>query len=354
MEQTPTPITPETPAVVPPVTVGESDALDFDRWIDTQGKGAVETTPDPPAVDTPAAPAAAAESQTPPVEIPAEEPAEPEPDPASDAGRTLAKHKRSMQARLDSEVGKRSQAERDALAAKDRVIALEQQLDALRTKPAETPATPAAPAVPAPGVAYQTPADDLKPKQEDFQDADDPYLALTEATARWAARDEGRRQAHESAQRTAADRARIDADTAARQSEELVTKHTARLTTFRQTHPDFDAVIANPEAKTTDVMNYVMGTTDSGPAVAYFLGRNPLESQRIAKLPAGAQIFELGHLAARLAVAPSGPTSGAESTSQAPPPIKPVAGNATPLTRPLENLSTDEYIEQMNSQGARR
>lgn len=323
MEQT-------SPTVIPEPAAPPTGA-DFDQWIDTQ--------PDAPQAAPPAPVEAAATA--PAVDEPLA-PEEPDPDPASEAGRTLAKHKQSLQARIDKATAKQRDAER-------RAEALEQEVATLKTS------RPVAPPAVAPGQSYVTPATDPEPTLEAFQDQDDPYMAHAKAAARWSARDEFRKQQFDHTQALAADRARIDADAAARQTEQVVASHAARLDAFRQTHPDFDARLASSTAVTTHAISEEIAHSEHGPAIVHHFLDHPDESHRIAALPEARQRYEIGRLAARFDAAPSsGPASGVPRISQAPPPPKPVGGSAIALARDPAALSTDEYIESMNAEQARR
>jgi len=342
MEQTPTPTTAAESVVAPPMPVGDETA-DFDQWIESRGT----ETPETPARE-PAEPEPEPVAETPAVVAAGEPVEEPEPDQASEAGRTLAKHKSSLQDRINQATAKQREAERraDALAAE------------LAT--AKAGATPAArPATITPAIApagYVTPADDPEPTQEDFQDQDDPYMAHAKAASRWAARDENRKIQYTQTQQFAEARARIDAEAAARQTEQVVAAHSARFDTFRTTHPDFDARLASSTAVTTPVMGEEIAHADRGPEIVNYLLDNPAESVRIAALSERAQRFEMGKLAARFEVAPAtGPARTAPPLSQALPPPKPVGASATTLARdPASITDTDEYIDRMNAEEKRR
>lgn len=338
MEQTTE--TPATPDPVPPPAAEP----DFDAWMTTQGKAEVPASePLPPAESTEPAPpaeATATDEPAPPAE-------EPDPDPASEAGRTLAKHKRSLQARIDQATAKQREAER-------RAEALQQEIAALKAMPSTTASGTSTPPSTV-GDTYVTPADDPEPTLEQFQDQDDPYLAHAKAAARWAARDETRKQKFDEAHATAAARARIDAEAAARQTEQVVADHTRRLDAFRATHPDFDARLASSTAVTTPAISEAIAHSEQGPQIVHYFLDHPEESHRIAALPEGRQRYEIGRLAARFDAAPSsGPAPSVPAISQAPPPPKPVGASATTLARDLSQASTDEYIESMNAEEKRR
>ena len=86
--------------------------------------------------------------------------------------------------------------------------------------------------------------------------------------------------------------------------------------------------------------------SDIGPDVAYYLGSNPKEADRISKLPPYLQAKELGKIEVKLADSPP-----VKKTSSAPAPIAPVTarglGKAVDTTDPrsLKEMSTSEWIE---------
>jgi hypothetical protein len=87
--------------------------------------------------------------------------------------------------------------------------------------------------------------------------------------------------------------------------------------------------------------------SDIGPEVAYYLGSNPKEADRIAKLSPYLQAKEIGKIEAKLAENPP-----VKKSSSAPTPISPVTprgGNARVLDttdpRSIKEMSTSEWIE---------
>lgn len=90
-------------------------------------------------------------------------------------------------------------------------------------------------------------------------------------------------------------------------------------------YPDYDAVVyQNPALVVTDPMGLAIKQADNGPDIAHHLGKNPQESQRIARLHPLAQAMEIGKIGARLAS-----TSSTPATSSAPDPIPALRPNGT-------------------------
>ena len=102
------------------------------------------------------------------------------------------------------------------------------------------------------------------------------------------------------------------------QSEVLETFH-EKEEEARTKYDDFDQVAYNPNLPITQVMAQAIQASDVGPDVAYHLGANPKEAERISKLPPLQQAKEIGKLEAKLADSPP-----VKKTSTAPAPITPV------------------------------
>jgi hypothetical protein len=106
---------------------------------------------------------------------------------------------------------------------------------------------------------------------------------------------------------------------------------------LRTTYEDFDEVIEAPVF--TPTMRSVLLTSDTGPNMAYYLGRpeNIQVAQRIANLPPELQPYEIGRLETQLQVA-----AKTKKLSQTPAPITPVGG-MTSAKIDESKLSDDEW-----------
>jgi chemotaxis protein histidine kinase CheA len=106
----------------------------------------------------------------------------------------------------------------------------------------------------------------------------------------------------------------------------------------RERFPDFDAVVGAPDLTITKTMAECIQDSDLGPAVAYYLGKNPDEARRIAGLPAVQQGRELGRLEAKVTLPPP------KRTSTAPPPAPVLAGGGAPATIPAPaDMKMDDF-----------
>jgi len=115
----------------------------------------------------------------------------------------------------------------------------------------------------------------------------------------------------------------------------------------RGKYNDFEQVAYNPNLPITTVMAETIRSSDVGPDVAYYLGANPKEADRISKLAPYLQAKELGKIEVKVTDNP--PT---KKTSSAPAPISPVTarGNSaksydTTDSRSIKDMSTSEWIE---------
>lgn len=126
----------------------------------------------------------------------------------------------------------------------------------------------------------------------------------------------------------------------------LVEAYQDREEQAREKYDDFEQVVYNQNLPITDVMAQTIQASDVGPDVAYYLGSNPKEADRIARLSPFLQAKEIGRIEARLAENPP-----VKRSTSAPPPIKPVTAkaNSAPVldtTDPRSmKMSTSEWIE---------
>lgn len=147
---------------------------------------------------------------------------------------------------------------------------------------------------------------------------------------------------------------------AERKAEELVAKreaqkrHTETLDQYhereeeaRAKYDDFEQVAYNPRVRITSVMAETIQASDVGPDVAYYLGANPKEADRISNLTPFLQAKEIGRIEAKLAAEPP-----VKKTSSAPPPITPVTARSTGAPaydttdpRSVKSMTTSQWIE---------
>ena len=114
----------------------------------------------------------------------------------------------------------------------------------------------------------------------------------------------------------------------------------------RSKYDDFDQVAYNPNLRVTDAMAETIKASDLGPDLAYWLGSNPKEADRISRLSPLLQAREIGKVEAKITAEPL-----QKKTSSAPEPIRPVTARAvnpgvtdTTDPRSVKTMSTSEWI----------
>jgi len=124
----------------------------------------------------------------------------------------------------------------------------------------------------------------------------------------------------------------------------------------RGKYDDFEQVAYNPKLPVTEVMAETIKASDIGPDLAYWLGSNPKEADRISRLSPLLQARELGKIEAKLASDPP-----QKKTTSAPAPIRPVtartSGNPaydTTDPRSTKTMNASEWIEAERARQIRK
>ena len=132
-----------------------------------------------------------------------------------------------------------------------------------------------------------------------------------------------------------------------KQQAEVLEAYREREEEARDKYEDFEQVAYNPSLKITDVMAETIRASDIGPDVAYYLGTNPKEAERISRLSPFLQAKEIGKIEVKVASEPP-----VRKTTSAPAPLRPVSARAsttgvidTTDPRSIKSLSTSEWIE---------
>ena len=135
-------------------------------------------------------------------------------------------------------------------------------------------------------------------------------------------------------------------DQARQQSEILETYH-EKEEEARSKYDDFEQVAYNPKLSITTVMAQSIQASEVGPEVAYYLGANPKEADRISRLAPILQAKEIGRIEAKMASNPP-----VRKTTSAPAPISPVTARSsgapaydTTDPRSTKTMSASEWIE---------
>lgn len=116
----------------------------------------------------------------------------------------------------------------------------------------------------------------------------------------------------------------------------------ARVAEGQQKYPDYEDVVGNPSLPPLQSVNPALLAAiiehEQMPDITYFLGKNPAEAHRIARLQPAKAILEVGKLAERLALKQPPP-------SKAPPPPSQVSGGTATVRRSLDSVADlDEWM----------
>jgi hypothetical protein len=132
-----------------------------------------------------------------------------------------------------------------------------------------------------------------------------------------------------------------------RQRAEILETYHEKEEEVRAKYDDFEQVAYNPNLSITPIMAEAIQASDVGPEVAYFLGTNPKEAERISRLQPFMQAKEIGKIEAKLAINPP-----VKKSTSAPAPISPVTAKTsgqpaydTTDPRSIKTMSTSEWIE---------
>jgi len=134
---------------------------------------------------------------------------------------------------------------------------------------------------------------------------------------------------------------------AAKQQSQVLESYQEREEQARDKYDDFEQVAYNPNLPITNVMAETIQHSDIGPDLAYYLGSNPKDAERISRLSPYMQAKEIGKIEAKLADNPP-----VKKTTSAPAPISPVKARSngapshdTTDPRSTKTMSTSEWIE---------
>jgi len=115
----------------------------------------------------------------------------------------------------------------------------------------------------------------------------------------------------------------------------------------RNKYDDFEQVAYNPKLPITNVMAETIQSSEIGPELAYYLGSNPKDAERISRMTPLGQAKEIGKIEAKLAAEPP-----VKRTTSAPAPISPVTARAsgspaldTTDPRSIKTMTASQWIE---------
>jgi hypothetical protein len=133
----------------------------------------------------------------------------------------------------------------------------------------------------------------------------------------------------------------------ARQQQALLENYHDREESARDKYDDFEQVAYNPKLPITDVMAETIQSSDVGPELAYYLGSNPKEADRISRMTPFMQAKEIGKIEGKLSDNPP-----VKRTTSAPAPISPVTARSsgspafdTTDPRSTKTMTDSQWIE---------
>jgi hypothetical protein len=134
-------------------------------------------------------------------------------------------------------------------------------------------------------------------------------------------------------------------------TERLLT-YKSKAAEFAKNAPDFDQVAHNPDLPITDAMAEVIQQSDDGPALAYYLGKNPDIAYQISRLPPTLAAKELGRIegvlsAKKEAVKP-------KKVSEAPPPPNRLSGSEPAIEKDPDKMTAEEWLKWREKQLAKK
>ena len=134
---------------------------------------------------------------------------------------------------------------------------------------------------------------------------------------------------------------------AAKQQSQVLESYQEREEAARDKYDDFEQVAYNPKLPITTVMAETIQSSDIGPELAYYLGSNPKDAERISRMSPLAQAKEIGKIEAKLAAEPP-----VKRTTSAPAPISPVTARSTGVgtydttdPRSTKTMTDSQWIE---------
>jgi hypothetical protein len=143
---------------------------------------------------------------------------------------------------------------------------------------------------------------------------------------------------------------------AAKQQSQVLESYHDKEEEARTKYDDFEQVAYNPKLPITDVMAQTIQSSDIGPELAYYLGSNPKEADRISRMTPFMQAKEIGKIEGKLSDNPP-----VKRTTSAPAPISPVTARTsgspaldTTDPRSIKTMTASQWIEADRARQAKK
>lgn len=182
-----------------------------------------------------------------------------------------------------------------------------------------------------------------RPKRDTFDSPDAYETALLEWHGKQVQADT--LKSAEAQAKEAATKAQREAEQSAANTRwtELQSAHMDRRAKALEEFPDYEAVVESDDNITpiSEPGALAIMALDNGPAVAYWLGQNKPDAERIAGLAPIQQAIEMGRISARLEAAKAQKAAASVSRQQAP--MKPVGNTQAATPRARTELNMEAY-----------
>ena len=186
---------------------------------------------------------------------------------------------------------------------------------------------------------------DSKPLAENYQD----YAKYLEDLAEYKAREIVRRTREETAQAEAKKSEQYELQRLNDRNAEIMEIGNEKYEGFEDIPARTASHLASKGLRLTQPFVNALMEADNAPEIIVYLGDNPAEAERIARLSAFAQAKEVGKLEEKLKAPPQ------KQISKAPEPIKPVGGGKTASDTDLsDDLPINEWMARRNKQARGR
>lgn len=121
----------------------------------------------------------------------------------------------------------------------------------------------------------------------------------------------------------------------AEEKTKLVNSFLTKVGEFSKTANDYSSVV-NDKVPINESMRDVIFASDNGPAIAYYLGKNLDEANKIWELPPHIAAYELGKIESKITAQKS------KKPTNAPAPIADI-GSREKVTKSIDDMSNEEY-----------
>ena len=168
-----------------------------------------------------------------------------------------------------------------------------------------------------------------EPKGEPSENDFDTHAAYVKALTKWSATqavDEYRAQQKNESVKT--------------QQQTVQQEFKGRQEAFRAATPDFDEVLADADIQVSNAVISEIVESDQGPALQYYLAKNPEEAKRLSALAPLALAREVGKISARFTISQEKTPA---KTTGAPPPPTPTGKSTATSTKDPGEMTPGEY-----------